>query len=155
MLFSFFLPIYVNIKYCTHNLFPVKPWLQHCLQIKMATRESFNKLRKDSIKRLVEELGVDFHKKTKEEIVNFIFNLNVPLYLEGSPLDIPHFNQVQYTPLDSTLLPDLPFSAIVRFMVDRKINGRPVENFRGLDRASKHFEAGDVKDIQMAKVKSS
>uniref|UniRef100_K1PEW2 Uncharacterized protein n=1 Tax=Magallana gigas TaxID=29159 RepID=K1PEW2_MAGGI len=121
----------------------------------MATRESFNKLRKDSIKRLVEELGVDFHKKTKEEIVNFIFNLNVPLYLEGSPLDIPHFNQVQYTPLDSTLLPDLPFSAIVRFMVDRKINGRPVENFRGLDRASKHFEAGDVKDIQMAKVKSS
>lgn len=69
---------------------------------------------------MAEELGIEFHKKT-------ILNLNVPLYLEGSPLDIPHFNQVQYTPLDSTLLPDLPFSAIVRFMVDRKIHGRPVE----------------------------
>lgn len=94
---------------------------------------------------MAEELGVEFHKETKEEIVNSILNFNVPLYLEGSPLDIHHFNQVQYTPLDSTLLPDLPFSAIVRFMVDRKINGRPVVNFRGLDRASKHFEAGDVK----------
>lgn len=62
----------------------------------MATRESLNKLKKkDSIKRLAEELGIEFHKKTEEEIVNSILNLNVPLYLEGSPLDTPHFTQVQ------------------------------------------------------------
>lgn len=46
---------------------------------------------------MAEELGIEFHKKTKEEIVNSILNLNVPVYLEGSPLDTPHFTQVQYT----------------------------------------------------------
>lgn len=43
----------------------------------MATLESLNKLKKYSFKWVAEELGVNFHKKNKEEIVNSILNLNV------------------------------------------------------------------------------
>lgn len=48
-------------------------------------------------------MGVEFHKKTKEEIVNSILNWSVPFYFEGSPLDTPHFTQIEYIPLDATL----------------------------------------------------
>lgn len=75
MLFSVF-PLICKYR-ILYAYFPVKPWLQHCLQIKMATWESLNKLKKYSFKWVAEELGVKFHKKNKEEIVNSILNLNV------------------------------------------------------------------------------
>ena len=123
----------------------------------MASRESLKKLKKDSLHRLATDLGLDCMKKKKDDIINEILNLNAPLQYEGGSLSSdPHFTQAKYVPLDTHLLPDLPFSAIVRFMVDRCIGqNQPTQNFRGLDRASKHYEAGDVRDIEMAMVSHS
>ena len=70
-------------------------------------------------------------------------------YEGGSLSSDHHFNQAKYVPLDKHLLPDMSFSAIVRFMVDRCIGqNQPTQNSIGLDRASKHNEAGDVRDIE-------
>ena len=98
----------------------------------MASRESLKKLKKDSLHRLASDLGLDFMKKKKDEIINEILNLNVPLQYEGGSLSSnPSFTQAKYVPLDTHLLPDLPFSAIVRFMVDRCIGlNQPTQNLR-------------------------
>ena len=70
-------------------------------------------------------------------------------YEGGSLYSDHHFNQAKYVPLDKHLLPDMSFSAIVRFMVDRCIGqNQPTQNSICLDGASKHYEAGDVRTLR-------
>lgn len=57
------------------------------------------------------------------DVVNEILNLNAPLQYEGGSISsYPNFTQAKYVPLDTHLMPDLPFSAIVCLMVDRCID---------------------------------
>ena len=105
----------------------------------MANCKSLKKRKKESLHLLATDLGLDCIKKKKNRIQ----------YEGGSLSSDHHFNQAKYVPLDKHLLPDMSFSAIVRFMVDRCIGqNQPTQNSIGLDRASKHNEAGDVRDIE-------
>ena len=61
------------------------------------------------------------------------------------------FQQASYSSATPTSLPKISFKQIYHHMIFRKTtDGRPVNNFKGLDRAVKHFEAGDVSQIMTA-----
>jgi len=65
--------------------------------------------------------------------------------------NIPAFHRVSYGPKDSVFLPTITFTNIYNFMCNRKVkSGGQVGNFKGLDRAVKHMDAGDVQEISVA-----
>ena len=58
------------------------------------------------------------------------------------------FQQASYSAATPTSLPKISFQQIYHHMILRKTtNWRQLNNFEGLDRAVKHFEAGDVSQI--------
>ena len=67
--------------------------------------------------------------------------------------NLPPFQQASYSAATPTSLPKISFQQIYHHMILRKTtDGRPINNFKGLDRAVKHFEAGDVSQITTAQV---
>ena len=67
--------------------------------------------------------------------------------------NLPPFQQASYSAATPTSLPKISFQQIYHHMIFRKTtDGRPINNFKGLDRAVKHFEAGDVSQITTAQV---
>ena len=67
--------------------------------------------------------------------------------------NLPPFQQASYSAAPPTSLPKISFQQIYHHMILRKTtDGRPINNLKGLDRAVKHFEAGDVSQITTAQV---
>ena len=70
--------------------------------------------------------------------------------------NLPPFTNVKYNKLtDGDRLPRITFSNIYDFMVQRERgDGGCVQNFKGLDKSVKHFDAGDIQNIELAKVRN-
>lgn len=133
----------------------------------MATRETLNKTKFNALKELAIEYNIDIVKKKKREIVSELLNAQVPAevltpvvssvcFSEGiQPTfkeNLPPFNKVRYSPEISCTI-DISFYTIYNFMILRSTeSGRKVKNFRCLDRAAKHYDAGDIQDISFAQV---
>lgn len=68
---------------------------------------------------------------------------------------LPPFDKCNYTSVPYSQLPSPTFLAIYNLIVARSCASRPdrgVQNLKGMDRAVRHFEAGDVQDIQISQV---
>ncbi|XP_021359517.1 uncharacterized protein LOC110454371 [Mizuhopecten yessoensis] len=82
--------------------------------------------------------------------------------LEGTE-NLPPFNRVRYSVVSVSELPCPSFLAIYNFMVERSRKsvhdnveagdeGVSVKNFKGMDRAVRHFDAGDIQDMQISRI---
>ncbi|KAJ8305510.1 hypothetical protein KUTeg_016055, partial [Tegillarca granosa] len=136
----------------------------------MASRENLNKLRINELKQLANEFHIDTFKKRKHDIVNELLNCQIspslltPVVLQTSESvaitpntkeNLPPFNKVSYYK-NVSRLPRISFSMIYEFIVARATaSGGIVKNFKGLDRAVKHFDAGDVQGIVFAQIDES
>ena len=140
----------------------------------MATGESLKKLNVATLKSLCADLQLSYDRKIKkEELVSLLLNHQVPVdvltpvlsrasCLEGATPtvtevdvnDLPPFNKILYAHVSVDELPSPSFVSIYIFMIERSRQSSEdrVQNFKGLDRAVRHFDAGDVQDIQLAKV---
>ena len=79
----------------------------------------------------------------------------IPSISNGTVL--PPFHQVLYLPITQAIssipLPDLSFSSIYSHLILRKTaSGKSINNHKGMDKALKHFEAGDISKIELSKV---
>ncbi|CAG2188608.1 unnamed protein product [Mytilus edulis] len=136
----------------------------------MATRESLNKLNLSSLKILAAEHNIEVEKKKKERIISDILTEQVPsstltpiikqAVLVGDVMipseeneNLPPFNRVTYTICDQTKFPIIKFAHIYDFMVTRPTySGTTTQNFKGLDKAVKHYDAGDIQEVGMAQI---
>ncbi|XP_069102284.1 uncharacterized protein [Argopecten irradians] len=134
----------------------------------MASREHLNKLSVAVLRSLAAEYGVDVLKKKKADLINDLISCKAPVSVLTPVVNrstdeisiqtpvsreesLPPFNQVTY--VKDAQYPVVTFSDIYDFMVARRRDsGECVSNFKGLDRAVKHFSAGDVNVIGTAKV---
>ena len=137
----------------------------------MANRDNLNKLNVSILKSIATEHGVDVNKKKKSDLIADILTCQAPVsaltpvvhrtseveaitpaFTSNIEENLPPFNKVSYLN-DAYSTPIINFSQIYDFMVSRKRDsGETVSNFKGLDRAVKHFSAGDVHIIGIAKV---
>ncbi|XP_062570588.1 uncharacterized protein LOC134232607 [Saccostrea cucullata] len=143
----------------------------------MASRDNLKKVNKTALQKMCKDIGFDVKGKKKEELVDFLFTNGVPVQHITPVVDqnsnltglfptlddqvqvcnsiLPPFNQSIYTTVPYAQLPCPSFAYIYNFMVTRaraSCADRGVQNFKGMDRAVKHFEAGDVHDIQISQV---
>ncbi|XP_069125296.1 uncharacterized protein [Argopecten irradians] len=138
----------------------------------MASREYLKKINKTTLQQMCSSKGFDFKKKTKDALVDFLFTSGVseknitPVVdqntsltglhprLDGRPT-LPPFHRCAYHSMPYLELPSPSFEAIYTFMISRSRASCPdrgVQNFKGMDKAVRHFEAGDVQDIQVSKI---
>ncbi|OWF37014.1 hypothetical protein KP79_PYT02423 [Mizuhopecten yessoensis] len=133
----------------------------------MANRDNLNKLGVDALKLLASENNIATEKKKKSELVSQLLDAQAPVsaltpvlsqvsgVLAVSPNikeNLPPFNQVTYGS-DLTQLPTIKFNDIYEFMILHPTDsGSSVKNFRGLDRATKHYDAGDVQEVSIVQV---
>ena len=86
---------------------------------------------------------------------NSVFTGELPK-IDGQDMDsVPPFNKYNYTSVPYSQLPSPSFLAIHNFMVARSCASCPdrgVQNFKVMDRTVRHFEAGDVQDIQILQI---
>ena len=67
--------------------------------------------------------------------------------------NLPPLHLASYSALSSDATPTLSFKEIYRHMVLRLTKeGERINNYKGLDKAVKHFEAGDLSQIMTAQV---
>ena len=137
----------------------------------MTNRDNLNRLNVSILKSIATEHGVDVNKKKKADIIADILTCQAPVSAltpvvhRTSEIEaitpasttgnieenLPPFNKVSYLN-DAYSTHVINFSQIYDFMVSRKRDsGESVSNFKGLDRAVKHFSA-DVHIIGIAKV---
>lgn len=144
----------------------------------MATRESLKKLSIDTLRKLAEELEIDTKKVKKADLIGILLMHNVeevnltPVRAASEAVDIvqtasrssgnenlPPFLSVHYLPLPPTFFETTPkpsFSNIYNFMILRsRDDGGSVQNFKGLDKSMKHFDAGDIQEICFSRVRTS
>lgn len=119
--------------------------------------ENLNKLNIYALREPDSDCSINAEKKRKQEWINQILNCQIspsiltPVVLQASANQaiIPNtkenlspFNTVSY---DRTvpLLPKISFSMIYEFIVTRTTaSGTCANNFKGLDRSVKHYDAG-------------
>ncbi|XP_062580356.1 uncharacterized protein LOC134242280 [Saccostrea cucullata] len=140
----------------------------------MSKRENLNKLRVNSLKEIAHDQGIEIKKKKKEDLIREILTSQVPLIdltpvtkskevlaecispATGENENLPPYNAVHYKIQDQSQIPTISFSDIYNFMILRpKSTGGSVNNFKGLDRAVKHFEAGHVQDISVSEINTN
>jgi len=141
----------------------------------MATRESLKKIKVDALRKLAGDIGIDTSGQKKAEIISAIVTHQVPVEaltpVTNQPVQyntiaiapfsfsdtntsFPPFNKVVYKAvLQPKELPNIGFSSIYNFLIARDISGgSTVQNYKGLDRAVNHFDAGDVRNIRVSYV---
>lgn len=144
---------------------------------KMSSRDNLKKLNKTALQKICIDMGFDVKKKRKEELIDFLFTSGVQSQHITPVIDqdchhtgawprlddqvhvdntiLPPFNKCNYTIVPYKELPSPSFVSIYNFMITRaraSCADRGVQNFKGMDRAVRHFEAGDVQDIRIAQV---
>lgn len=137
----------------------------------MSTRDDLNKLNVNILKSLALEKGLEIKKKKKEDLVKDLLLEQAPV-LALTPVvpvkteleaiapsfkeNLPPFNRVSY--VDIIEWPEITFSSIYNYMIRRERStgaGEGVNNFKGLDRAVKHYSAGDVKIRGFAQINNA
>ncbi|XP_048739740.2 uncharacterized protein LOC125654037 [Ostrea edulis] len=135
----------------------------------MATRGHLKKLRVGALKELAKDLSINITKKGKDELIREILDAQVPVssltpvvfrsqnetIFPEAKENLPPFNSVSY----QKSLPmglKISFSTIYEFMISRRTeSGNNINNFNGMDRAVKHYDAGDVREVSSAQVDDS
>ena len=136
----------------------------------MATRESLKKLPKPALQKLCIDLSIEFSGCNKEELIGKILTCSIPVENITPVLrqdsvneellpteNLPPFNKVRYSSANVDELPCPSFLQIYNFMIVRKRGDHDggdtsVSNFKGMDRAVRHFEAGDIQDVKLSRV---
>lgn len=140
-------------------------------QTSMATREHLKKTNISILKKIATDLGIDIKKKKKDDLIcDIIVNSTsidslCPIVEVFSPIDplltqfkenLPPFNKATYQllgPSNNVHPPTLSFSSLYEFMISRtRQGGQSVQNFKGLDKSLKHFDAGDIQELSIANV---
>lgn len=137
----------------------------------MATRENLKKTNISILKKIATDLGIDIKKKKKDDLIcDILVNSTsidslCPIVEVFSPIDpiltqfkenLPPFNKATYQllgPSNNVHPPTLSFSSLYEFMISRTSQGgQSVQNFKGLDKSLKHFDAGDIQELSIANV---
>jgi hypothetical protein len=141
----------------------------------MSTRESLKKIKVDALRKLAGDIGIDTSGQKKAEIISAIVTQQVPVEVltpvthqpvqyntigiapfsfSDTNTSFPPFNKVVYKAvLQPKELPNISFSSIYNFLIAReRSGGSTVQNYKGLDRAVNHFDAGDVRNIRVIHV---
>uniref|UniRef100_A0A8W8LEU1 SWIM-type domain-containing protein n=1 Tax=Magallana gigas TaxID=29159 RepID=A0A8W8LEU1_MAGGI len=140
----------------------------------MATREHLKKTNISILKKIATDLGIDIKKKKKDDLIcDILVNSTsidslCPIVEVFSPIDpiltqfkenLPPFNKATYQllgPSNNVHPPTLSFSSLYEFMISRtRQGGQSVQNFKGLDKSLKHFDAGDIQELSIANIDST
>lgn len=143
------------------------------LATSMATRENLKKTNISVLRNIASDLGINSKKKKKDDLICDILSSQAP-EVSLTPVvqsisaadgagagavvqfkeNMPPFNAVHYEPIShNTQLPKVSFTSVYEFMITRRRQGdQSIQNFKGLDKSVKHFDAGDVQDICLAQV---
>nr|XP_022300882.1 uncharacterized protein LOC111109087 [Crassostrea virginica] len=140
----------------------------------MATREGLKKTNISVLRALAADLGIDAKKKKKDDLICDIITSQTPTDCltpvvnianpdTTDPIDLqfkenlPPFNVPHYCLLKEFPNPPLiTFTDVYDFMViRRRTGGQSAQNFKGLDKSVKHFDAGDIQEICMARIDDS
>lgn len=109
---------------------------------KMATRENSND-QKRKRKGALTDLPIKYQATTLDGIIP-----DIPGHENLPPLQL-----ASYSAIPPNSLPKISFQQIYHHMILRRtVDGKEVHNYKGLDRAVKHFEAGDISQIVAAQV---
>lgn len=111
----------------------------------MATRESSNdqNWQKRKRKGALTDLPIKYQATTLDGIIP-----DIPGHENLPPLQL-----ASYSAIPPNSLPKISFQQIYHHMILRRtVDGKEVNNYKGLDRAVKHFEAGDISQIVAAQV---
>lgn len=108
----------------------------------MATRENSND-QKRKRKGALTDLPIKYQATTLDGIIP-----DIPGHENLPPLQL-----ASYSAIPPNSLPKISFQQIYHHMILRRtVDGKEVNNYKGLDRAVKHFEAGDISQIVAAQV---
>ncbi|XP_062579262.1 uncharacterized protein LOC134241208 [Saccostrea cucullata] len=137
----------------------------------MATREHLKKTNIGILKTIALDLGIDCKKKKKDDLICDILASStstdalcptVEVFSSSDPTltqfkeNLPPFNKVSYQligPSSHVKPPALSFSSLYEFMISRtRQGGQSVQNFKGLDKSLKHFDAGDIQELSIANI---
>ncbi|XP_061195755.1 uncharacterized protein LOC133203981 [Saccostrea echinata] len=111
----------------------------------MATRE-ISKDPKRKKKEVLQEVPIKYFASSLEGVVP-----DIPGHENLPPLQL-----ASYITVTPTFMPQISFQQIYQHMILRKTtDGKEVNNHRGLDRAIKHFEAGDISQVMIAQIDDS
>ena len=147
------------------------PGILFTLVTSMATREGLKKTNISVLRALATDLGIDAKKKKKDDLICDIITSQTPTDCltpvvnianpdTTDPIDLqfkenlPPFNVPHYCLFKEFPNPPLiTFTDVYDFMViRRRTGGQSAQNFKGLDKSVKHFDAGDIQEICMARV---
>uniref|UniRef100_A0A8W8NR40 YqaJ viral recombinase domain-containing protein n=1 Tax=Magallana gigas TaxID=29159 RepID=A0A8W8NR40_MAGGI len=137
----------------------------------MATRGNLKKTNISVLRNIASDLGINSKKKKKDDLICDILSSQAP-EVSLTPVDqsisavdgagagavvqfkenLPPFNAVHSEPIShNTQLSKVSFTSVYEFMITRRRHGdQSIQNFKGLDKSVKHFDAGDVQDICLA-----
>ena len=122
--------------------------------------------------KICDDIGIDVKGKKTEELVNLLFTNGVPglhvtpVVNQNSVFTGVLPKKTARTWMHCPLLINVttPVCLILNFpvqhfwllttllLLDPVLHARGVQNFKGMDRAIRYFEAGDVQDIQISQV---
>ena len=113
------------------------------LTTKMANREILNTQKRKKSNVLMAEIPIKFKMSASEGVIP-----DIPGHENLPPL---HF--VSYSAISADVRPTVSFQEIYKHMILRQTrSGKAIDNHKGLDKAVKHFETGDLSQIMTAQV---
>ena len=113
------------------------------LTTNMANREILNTQKRKKSNVLMAEIPIKFKTSASEGVIP-----DIPGHENLPPL---HF--VSYSAISADVRPTVSFQEIYKHMILRQTrSGKAIDNHKGLDKAVKHFETGDLSQIMTAQV---
>ena len=116
------------------------------LTTKMANREVLNTQKRKKSNVLMAEIPIKLKTSASDGVIP-----DIPGHENLPPLHL-----ASYSAISADVPPTVSFQEIYKHMILRLTrSGKPIDNHKGLDKAVKHFEAGDLSQIMTAQVKFS